>query len=685
MNLKRVHRNFITNLIIISFFAVVFFAAVISPLLYSHWVSVPFIGGFIDPTLHFRQFHKPELMESWSANDLKWGANVELISLDTENVNSQQDIQNILSNFQPGDTVTASVIKNENELITAPLQLTGFSSLDSLIFFYLPYLTGWACFISGIWILGDRRWQTLSTAYAVLSSSLGLIFFSWFDYYSTHTMASLLYIGLAMASGALVQIAILAPRNKRIVKNPLKISYIGYPINLLIVGLGVFQLNQPDLSLISISPLIILIISIGLSAIGLVISLFILINETLSPHFERHTQTILGATLLSSMPYSIHLFVSLLNNIEPLVNPLILLPLCILPITLVILQRPNDLPKERKIGFRIMLYLFLAFIFGVFFSLILFIINSILITPISIENPFVLGCLIFCTVLIFYPVRKRIEEIMIIPINLLPRNNIELALKYSETLSASENLETASKILYDAILEIINPEYLFLFLYDSKLSGYVAIDPYHLNNPQHLFFSSDSNLAETLKRNRSSIYLQKEADTFTDVKGDASIFDRSEAHLHVPIPGTYDLLGWISLGEGPNKSQFGTQEISLLESLTIQFSLIYERAHTIESLSHHLKEMEILHKIAVSINRINDIDTLLITISDHIQHIIKFDQISLVMRAETTGAFQRQFLYHNQKVIISSQEQWNLRMSFLKRTLFRVINALFRKKGKAIY
>ena len=258
----------------------------------------------------------------------------------------------------------------------------------------------------------------------------------------------------------------------------------------MIVGLGVFQLNQPDLNILLISPLLLLCISFGLGILELLISLFILINETLSPYFERHTQAILGATLLSTLPYSIHLIVSLLNHIEPIVNPLMLLPLCILPITLLILQKPKILPRENKIALRTIIYLFLALIFGVFYSLIIFILNSFLSTPISAENPFVLGCLIFSSVLIFFPVRKKMEEIFLTPLNFLHASTVELSLQYSESLSGADNLEMAERILYDAVLEIINPEQIFIFLYDPELSEYAAIDPYHLSNTQHLVLAS---------------------------------------------------------------------------------------------------------------------------------------------------------------------------------------------------
>ncbi|MBG0784180.1 MAG: GAF domain-containing protein [Anaerolineaceae bacterium] len=606
--------------------------------------------------MNFKQFHKVVSTENWSVNDMGLGNDVKLIAIDTQVVASHEEIRNVLSKFNPGENVNITVQTVDDEIITFAIKLSEFSSIDSLAYYYLPYLAGWVCLISGLWILSDRRWQSLSLAYAVLAGGLSLIFFSWFDYFSTHAIVSLYYIGFAMMSGALAQIAVLIPRTKRLISNPVPISFLGYPINLLLVGLGFFQLKQPALNILPISPVIIFHVTLGISLIFLIISLFLFISEPLSPYFEKYSHSLLGATLLSSLPYSIYLLTSLINSIEPLGNPLMILPLCIMPITLVILHHPAILPRTNEFGLRAIIYLFLAFSFGVFYSLVLFILNSFLDTPISLENPLILGTLIFVTVLIFYPLRKRMEEIMLTPANLINENSVALSIKYSENLSCADSLELANRILHDAIMEIIDPEKLLIFLYDPELSAYASIDPYHLTNAPQLVLPANANIPATLKKTRTSMYFRNLPVTGPDLSGDSKLLDELDIHLNVPIPGSDGLLGWISLGNRRKNEQYGDREINLLESFSTQLSLIYERSQTINSLSYRLKEMETLHKIAVSINRINDFDSLLITISEQLQQVIPFDQISLVMEANDADGFQRQFLYQDQKILISSQD-----------------------------
>lgn len=664
MKLKRYRQNLIITIIITIFFAVVFIAAVISPILFTNWSRLPFIGGFIDPSLHFRQFHKISSSQTWATNDLLWGMNTKLVALGSQSVSSNQDVAHILSVHQPGESITASVVIDENDPVTAPLTLTTVSAREKIILFYLPYFAGWACFLAGIWILCDKRWERLSLSYAVLCGGLGLFFFSWFDNFTTHAIVPLLYIGIAMASGALTQISVLLPRNKRLIKNPVQISFIGYPISLFIVGLGVFQLNQPALNILPISPVIILGVLVALSIFELVLSLFLLLTETLSPHFDRHAKAILGAIFLSILPYAIHLLVSLVNNIESLLNPLMFLPFCILPIGLVLLQKPSILPQENKTASTILIYLSLAFIFGIFYTIILFVLNNLADRNISVENPLILGSILFFTVLILYPIRLQIEKVIRSPKGYLRDKAFELAIEYSETLSAADNVEKAIQILYDGILEIIEPSELVLFLYDPNLKGFSTISPYHLIETPSLSLPCNANLAETLRRYSRSIYFQNNYDTNPDFNEATEFFTDHELELHVPIPGTNDLLGWISMGKRLNHAPYRTEEINLLESLATQFSLIYERSQTISALNHRLKEMEILNSIAISMNRTTDIDTLLISISKHLQDSIGFDSVSLVMKAEESEYFQRQFEYQNNEVITSSLNPINLDEDF---------------------
>lgn len=664
MKQNRFHRNLIVNLTLLIFFAIVLFAAIISPYLFSNWVSLPFIGGFLDPTFHFKQFNKTGFSEIGSANDLQWGMREKLISLDSWEIKSQEDFSAVLVSHKSGDIITALVQTDKGKLSSAPLILTEFSPSDKLLYFYLPYLLGLVCFLVGVWYLSDRRQKSLSVPYAILSGSIGLIFFSWFDYYSTHILVPLLYIGIAMAAAAVFQIAILIPRNKRLIKDPGLISFLAYPVNLSIVGLGVLQFNQPEHNFLPVSILSLFIISAAISVVGLIASLLILRTESLSPFYNRYSQAALGAVLLSILPFTIHLLVSLLNDIEPLLSPFIFLPFGLLPIALAFFQRPFFLSQEKSFMMRVVIYFFLSFIFGVFYSLVLSIINSIFMTQISSNNPLILGLMIFFTVLVFFPVRKRMEKIFISPITFIHGNDVELALEYSETLSAANNVETATQILYDGLMEIFRPEQVLIFLFDPKLAGYSVAASRPAAKNQSLVLSSQSDLVRTLQKASGSIHFKDKADFVRNFPQDAASFDQLDVHLHVPIPGSDGLLGWVSLGKKMNNEPYKTQDITLLESLTAQFSLIYERADTIRSLRLRLNEMEILNKIAVSINQSNDMDTLLMTISDQLQPLLKFEQLSLIMKVEETELFKRQFQYKNHEVLISSHDPVDLEHEF---------------------
>lgn len=680
MKLKNFREHLITNFILIIYFAIVVFAAVMGPLLYSRWVNSPFIGGFIDPTMHFKQFSKVIAGEIWPANDRQWGQDMELIALDKVKVTSVQEVQEHLADLNPGDTVVVSIRTKNGAVVTAPIALTTFSSFDRLFYFFLPYFCGWLSLLSSLWLLSDQRRHPLTLAYTILAASIALIFFTWFDYYTTHEMSILFFVGIAIAASALIQIAILLPRKKRLIKNSIWVNLIAYPVNLLLVGLGMFQINQPDLNLLPLSPLILLMISFGISVFVLTFSILILRTETLSPFLERHTQAVLGATILSLLPYAIQLVVSLFNGIEPLANPSVLYSLCLLPITLAVLQKPYSLPRAKGLKHHMPIYLFLAFMLGVSYSLIISIINLFLATPISTENPLILGSLIFLTILIFAPARKRVAEILDLPTLPITEPNVDLALEYTEKLSAADNPESATRILYDALIEVIHPTQLYIFLYDPEVPGYVAADPDH-HRDKRLVLPSESDLAATLKKTHNSLYIQDKGLVQKDFVQDREVLGQMDARLHVPILGSYGLLGWVSLGDKLKDRPYEARELKLIESLATQFALIYERSDTIHAITHRLKEMEVLNQIAISINRINDIDPLLMAIFDHLRNLLRIDQLSLVMKTEDEGHFQRQFLCREHHIIISSQAPENLEGDFPEKQALTSGKSIFQEQG----
>ena len=662
MKTNQFRDNLIANLIFLIFFSIVVYAAVVSPILSSGWKEIPFLGGFLGPELNFKLFKQLLPEDEWQANDRGLGMETHLVAIDAVKIASIQDVQHYLSTKDPDQSVMLTV-RSQQRSENIQVRLGEFSSTDYLLYFLLPYIAGLVSLVCSVWALSDHRKHASSMAYALLAASFALILFTQFDFFTTHQLVTLHFTGIAMAAGSFFQAAFLLPDPKQ--KKPTSpwLGLLGYPINLLLVGLAVFQLNNEtsQSSLFTLHGL--LFISLTISTVFFIIKLNILRSETLSPLLERQSETLLGATVISVFPFTLHLVVSAANATEPLTNPLMFISLALLPVTFSLLRRPYSLPQTKQNIYRAVVTILTTLIFGGAYGFFIYLTNLTLVAPIAPDNPYLLGAMIFLTVLIFKPLQKRIEGLL----NINPeRDNaidINLALEYSERLSAAENMTMAIRVLHDAIVEIIQPKHLYVFLYDPEQPGYSAFQLDHYN-AEGLSLPSDSNLASTLKEYRQSIYLENESLLDKNFADDADVLKKMDPRLFVPISGSFALLGWVVLGNKAKENHYTVKDIHLIESLASHFALIYERSDSIQSTNRRLQEMEVLNQIAIAINNSNDIDQILLTVFQFLQRLFQINAFSLVMETASGEGFQRQFLYENEKVVISSKAPQVLRDDF---------------------
>ena len=660
MKLKKFRPHLVSDLILIIFFAAVVFAAVAAPILANQWFKTPFIGGFLEPTLHFKKFAKINQDSLWSVHARGWGLETQLVSLDGNQVQNAQEISAVLTTKRPGEPITFTVLTEAEKQITETLTLSTFKPSDQLLYFYLPYFAGFISLIFGLWMVSHQQRQSLSIAYAVLAASLALILFTYFDFFTSHKLCSLLFLGTGTAAGALIQIAILLPRQKGIFDNKNWIQYAGYPHNLILAGLASYQLHL-SLDHLPYMPILELqIVSLALSLLILICFYSILKINLESPLVAKQSETLLASALLSFLPFYIYLFVNLIYSAEPKINPLLFLPLCTISVAVGLLSRPYTLPQTRQHLYRILIYILLTFLFGIAYTLVIFVLNLILFAPLLPDNPLILGSLVFLLILVFEPIRRRVDTLLGVSPSSSEKNDLNLALEYTEQLIGVDKKEKALIILHDAIQELMRPEVINIFLYDQQKAGYIRAHPLSQKNDKQMVLPLDSDIAATLKRLRTSLYINNRGRISPTNKINRKILEDMGTPLHIPIPGSYGLLGWVSLGEKLSKESYTARDINLIETLASEFALVYERTDMINSTTHRLKEMEILNQIAVTVNNLTDFDPLLIAVFSQIRKILPIDRFSLIMEAEKKGTYQRQFLYQKDRILISTREPQSL-------------------------
>lgn len=661
MKLKKFREHLIPNLVLIIYFSIVVFTAIIASIQALRWFQTPFLGAFLEPTLHFKSVSKIMPNGVWPLQEKNWGLETQLISLDSATIQSQEEITSILSKHSIGDSISITVRQEGGFILSEQVNLIAFTVQDQWVYFILPFLGGLTSLIFAAWLISDQRRQFLTIAFAVLSASLALILFSCFDFFTTQRLVFMFYLGIAMTAGILIQIGILLPRKKRIINYEIIVSFLGFSYNIILAGIAHFQTRNPDGSLQHLRTLTLLLISLAVSILVMTLFAIFFRSGAKSPLLEKQVETLLGATYLSFIPIYTQLLVNFINGAEPPFQPLFLMPLIVLPITIGLIRKPVSLPQTGRQATRVGIFVAISILFGLVYAMIVIAINRIFLNPILPDSTFFIGSLIFITFLVFDPLRRRVAALLHLKPDSDSQEGVDITLDYTEKLIAAEDQSIALTILQDAITEIIQPSHYSLFIYSPTNPGFVNVETGRSSEPsQKVFISSDSSFVATLKELQSSLYLDGASKEANNLVAENEWMKELHTVLHVPIPGNFGLLGWVSLGEKQHNLPYTASDMRLLESLATQFALVYEHTDTLQAISHRLEEMMTLNQIALAINNTSDLDTLLLVILTQIKKIMPIDGLALIMERTPNDVYEQQFLYKNNRIIVSTQEPLSL-------------------------
>jgi signal transduction histidine kinase/transcriptional regulator with GAF, ATPase, and Fis domain len=663
MSLNFFRKNLVPNIIVGIYLSIAIFSMVAMPIQIGIWNQTPFLGGFLNPAMQFVKVRKVTPGGDWAVNELGFGFETQLLAVNGQETPTAQALQAVLDESSVGDIVTLTVNQN-GETIERTVQLSQFSFYDKLVYCYLPLLLGFLVLLVALRSISDQINRPLSNGVTVLAASISLFLTTYFDFLTTHTYAPLFYLSIGMMAGALIQIAFLLPRRSPSDKPLYWISSIGFLHNLLISSVGIYFLTIPQTTPLIMNILLLLIASLGLSVFILLGTIFILRARSHSPLIERQMDIFIGVTMASFFPLLVQVSVNFLNRGAPFMNPVFFLSMGLLPIAYSIVSQKITLPENRNWIIRSGIYIGFTVVFALIYTLIYILLNMLLIDKFQADNPILAGIMIFLIVILLSPLQKWVESTFSPDRRSTLFDHETLSLEYTTAFSATTSKQAALALLADVVNEITAPDESHIFMYDQEAGGYSRYSPSTNKRTKQTIIPANATLPSTFKNLNSSLFIRGNANQNKDLQFYLVPNQNEVAFLHIPIPGNFGLLGWISIANQNIQQPYTSNDIKLLESLAAQFALVYERSDTIESLNNHLKEMEIINHISVAINNQTDFDQLLLSIYKSMQEIFKIDQISLVLKQERSNTYQRQFLFGDGAVKISTKNPQRLDDNF---------------------
>ena len=656
-------RRLTTDLVIGILLAITVFALIAVFIQTLSWSQLPFPGGFFDANNYYIPVKKIFKQNTWPLQEYALSYNSKLISVNNMTLSSAVTLRELLSAGQPGDIYIFSIEEN-GQIRDLPIALTQFTFVEAAFYAYIPIIAGFICVILAIWSFSDRLNRPISNLETTLAASLSLIYATYFDFITVHNYSVLLILAFGMASGSLLQLAISLPRERRWGKPLRGMNFLGFIPTLLLTAICIYQFNMPEfLGDQYLTTIAYLVLSLLIGSLTLGVVVFLDRVRGKSPLVTHHSTNFLIALLFSFTPLTFQWLVNWINHSPPPVHPVYFFPLIILPATLTQISRKFRVPEIKKQAAQFLIYLLIAVFFGLFYTALIYGINQILLVKVSPDNPMMIGSMVLIVMLILNPLHRHITKLLHFEKD-ASDEHLKKAMDYTAAFTSLTAKRDALILLGDATWDIIESDKINIALYDQTAGGYIQYSLPGVQKVEGLPIPKENPVPTTLLETKTPLYFRANSQELKLIGFDQEDFSTDFSHLFIPIWGNFGLLGWIEAIDQKKNPSYTNEDIRLLNSLTSQFVLVFERIDTIASLHQRLDELGILNQIALTVNNIADLDQLLTAILRQIQKVAAVDRLSLVFKEPLTGDYKRYFLIQDDKILISTKNPSALKESY---------------------
>ena len=620
--------------------AVALIAFLVSLFLANSWLKTPFLGAFFEQTLVFNGAAPAGESEAWDlySQGIRFGDR--LVTVNGIQVHTSAEVQTILRGFFPGETIPVGVIRSQGEQKIYEVKLNAFPGPDRTLYFVISAIVSALFLMMGLWIFGMRRGESAGRAFSILAASLSLGTGCFFDLYTTHVLTPVWTLGLAMAGGALVDLALSFPHEARGVSHRPWLHWIGYLIGLGLTAYAFTTLYD------TVHPLDYVLAWRWIYAFaGLASLTYLAINlyharRAQSPVVKTQAQMILAGFVVALGPVTIWLLASPLHAFE--FSPYLFLPFIIFPLTLgyTILRfrfvRADDWIRQGT------LYILLSiFIVGGYAFLVTGL-SMIFKTSLPTGNPLWIGGLVFALAILLDPIRTRLQGFVDVTFFRGQRAYNEIIQDFTHELTAALDLDSIGRVLRERIIASVTPDRIHIFTFDSLNDQYVALPDDDGRPSTDIRFASASALTQYFIDERLPLYLDGSSMPAA-LQEEQSRLLILGARLFIALPGTDHPVGWVALGPRLSGQPYTPRDLSFLENLADQASIAIQRVQTVANLERRVQEMNALTRVSQGVNITLSFDDVLELIFAQVAQIIPTSHFCITLYNKANDYFYHGF------------------------------------------
>lgn len=610
------------------------------------WLSQPFPGGFFEHTLVLNNSDTTVAEQKWELYRQGFSLGDRLISVHGQAVSNAADVNKALGSLQVGQSVSLVLNDPDEGLKTTDVTLIAFPAEDRFAYFILPSVIGAVFILIGLWIFGFRRTEPAGRAFSVLASSLGIAIGTLFNLYTTHQFTHLWTFAVALAGGALIDLALVFPQEARAVIGRAYLRYGGFVVAILLAvnAFGtLFNLERPT---DYIRAWQFIYVFTGLSALFYFGTLTYRGIRSPSPVVKSQARTILIGSLFAFGPIAGWLLlapftdpIKSLFGIEiSAFNPYLLLFLIAFPIAngFVILRYRlvrTDYWLRQGIIYSILTGLVIA-VYGLMVSGL----GLLFAEAMPSDNPFLIGALVFLVAVFLDPLRTRLQAFVDGTFFRGSRAYEERLRTFSHDLTSALDMNSIGRALRQHIASSLVPDRLHIYTYDTLNDQYAALPDVNGRPTSDIRFSSNSPLVRYFQQEKIPLYLDS-INPPASFKSDEARISLLAARLFVALPGEDKPVGWMALGAPLSGNPYVPRDLDFLENLADQASVAIARVQTVLDLERRVQEMNALTRVSQGVNITLTFDDVLELIFAQASQIIPSTHFHITLYSKAANYF----------------------------------------------
>jgi hypothetical protein len=218
-------------------------ACLAAPLLAISWSHRAFPGFMVEPTLVANNSSGT----GWGGESTALHPPQHVTRVGGQPVATHREYNAVLSSLAPGQHVSFFVALPDGSARLYPsITLIDFPQEDLLRLFWLPYLAGMAYVGIGVWVYMAKGTTRPGRALAFFCFATAIASGLSFDLSTTHLLADLWSLAIAMTGGALISLALRFPQQWQAVERRSWLLMIPYLVSLALAAVSIAALHDPS-------------------------------------------------------------------------------------------------------------------------------------------------------------------------------------------------------------------------------------------------------------------------------------------------------------------------------------------------------------------------------------------------------------------------------------------------------